>query len=162
MLSLPAGGSILYQVTANGSMDDGGGGSFCGACLAAADALAGPDALLAFLRQQAPSCGGVHPNTILGVRVTGWSAAACPAAGAPAFCVEGPTVLVPDGTSDATLDLALACHPQCATQCVPTSCAAAGKDCGPISDGCNQVLDCGSCHPPLHCGVADMANVCGR
>ena len=37
---------------------------------------------------------------------------------------------------------------------------AQGKDCGAISDGCNMVLDCGTCHPPLRCGAV-TPNVCG-
>jgi hypothetical protein len=162
-LSLPAGGSILYQVNANGSTGDGGGGpgSFCGGCLEVDTAIGNADALIAFLRQRAPSCAGVHPGTLLGVRVTGWSAAACPTA-APAFCVDGPTVIVPDGSRDGTVALQLACHAQCATECVPMSCMEQGKDCGPISDGCNHVLDCGSCKPPARCAGTGVPNVCGR
>jgi hypothetical protein len=114
------------------------------------------------LRQRAPSCAGVRPNTTLGVRLSAWGAPGCPSASALAFCVDGPTVLVPGGSGDATVPVALACHAQCQTQCVPTSCADQHKDCGPISNGCNDVLDCGTCHPPLHCGANDMANVCGR
>jgi hypothetical protein len=160
-LALPAGGSILYQLTANGSADDGGGASFCGGCLAVDESIAGSDGLLDFLRRSAPSCGGVHPATLLGVRVSGWSAADCPSS-APAFCVDGPTVRVPDGTRDGTVELALACHPQCAAACLPTSCAAAGKNCGPISDGCNHVIECGDCKPPLRCAGGGVDNVCGR
>jgi hypothetical protein len=116
------------------------------------------------LRAQAPSCGGVHPGTILGVRVTAWRVPGCPAGDATslAFCVEGPTVLVPDGTSDATLPLALRCAPQCANSCVPTTCAQQVKDCGPISDGCNNLLECGTCKPPLKCGGGGIPNVCGK
>jgi hypothetical protein len=161
-LMLPAGSSLLYQVTANGSAGDGGSGSFCGACLAVDADITGSDALIAFVRQHAPSCAGVHPNTLLGVRLTAWSAPDCPEAMPLAFCIEGPTVLVPNGTSDASLNLSLTCHAQCATQCVPTSCAAQAKDCGPISDGCNNLLECGTCKPPLHCGAGGMPNVCGR
>ena len=68
---------------------------------------------------------------------------------------------VPDGTSNATLTLPLTCSPQCSATCTPTTCAAQGKNCGPISDGCNMVLDCGTCHPPLRCGAV-TPNVCGR
>ena len=161
-IAIPAGGSILYQVAANGSTSDGGAGSFCGACLAVDAAISGPDALLAFLRARAPSCAGVHPGTTIGVRVTGWSSAACPSTGAGAgFCADAPTMLVPDGTSDATLMLALVCNPQCSAVCMPTTCIAQGKSCGAISDGCNRVLDCGTCKPPLRCGAV-VPNVCGR
>jgi hypothetical protein len=161
-LAIPAGGSLLYQVAANGSASDGGAGSFCGACLAVDAAIDGPDALLAFLRAHAPSCGGVHPGTTIGVRVTGWSAAGCPPSGSPpGFCADAPSVLVPDGTSDATLKLALVCKAQCSAVCMPTTCIVQSKNCGSISDGCNQVLQCGTCKPPLRCGAV-TANVCGR
>ncbi len=161
-LSVPAGGSLLYQVEANGSLlVDGGGGSFCGGCLAVTTAITTSDQLVSFLRANAPSCGGVHPNTTLAVRVTGWSVGGCPPANAPTFCADGPSVLVPDGTSNGTVTLALTCKPQCSAVCVPTTCAAQGDNCGSISDGCNMVLDCGTCHPPLRCG-ATTPNVCGR
>jgi hypothetical protein len=103
----------------------------------------------------------VRPGTTLAIRVTGWSAGGCPAASAPAFCADAPSQLTPDGTSDATLTFALVCKPQCSSVCTPTSCMAQGKDCGTISDGCNMVLNCGSCHPPLRCSAV-TANVCGR
>ena len=34
---------------------------------------------------------------------------------------------------------------QCVTACVATTCAAAGKNCGSMSDGCSATLNCGSC-----------------
>jgi hypothetical protein len=161
-LAIPAGGSVLYQVEANGTTSDGGGGSFCGGCLAVDGAISSGDALLAFLRAHAPPCAGVHPGTTLGVRVTGWASAGCPPSGtAPGFCADAPTVLVPDGTSDATVMLKLVCKAQCSAVCMPTTCVDQGKNCGAISDGCNQVLDCGSCKPPLRCGAV-VPNVCGR
>jgi hypothetical protein len=67
---------------------------------------------------------------------------------------------VPNGTGDARLMLMLGCS-ACGSPCVPTTCMAQGKDCGPISDGCNGVLDCGTCHPPLSCSVY-TPNVCGK
>jgi hypothetical protein len=158
-LSVPAGGSLLYQVEANGAT--AATGSLCGGCLAVDTPIAGADALVAFLRAHAPSCNGVHPDTTLAVRVTGWGVAGCPAGNAPTFCADGPSQLVPDGTSNATVALALTCMAQCSAVCVPTTCAAQGKDCGPISDGCNQVLDCGSCKPPQRCGAA-MPGVCSK
>ena len=161
-LMVPAGGSLSYQVEANGSTSvDGGGGSFCGGCLALSSAIAGGDALVAFLRANAPSCAGVRPGTTLAIRVTGWSSGGCSAANTPSFCADAPSQLVPDGTSNATLSFALQCKPQCSSTCTPTTCMAQGKDCGAISDGCNMVLDCGTCHPPNHCGAV-TPNVCGR
>ena len=163
-LSLPAGGSVLYELAANGEVAlDGGGGSFCGGCLALDTPIDSADALVAFLRTHAPSCGGVKPDTTLRVRVTGWSVAGCPPApgGNPSFCAEAPSVLVPDGKHDATVMMNLACMAQCSAVCVPTTCVNEGKNCGLISDGCNAVLDCGTCKPPLRCG-ANTPNVCGK
>jgi hypothetical protein len=157
-LSLPAGGSLLFQVEANGT---GASNSFCGGCLAVRSALNGADALVAFLRAQAPPCNGVQPATTLAIRVIGFTAGGCPTGNAPSFCADAPSQLVPDGTHDGTLTFALSCKPQCASTCMPTTCMAQGKDCGSISDGCNMVLDCGPCHPPLRCG-ATTPNVCGR
>jgi endoglucanase len=48
-----------------------------------------------------------------------------------------------------------------ASACVPTTCAAGGKTCGSISDGCGGTLQCGSCAAPQTCGGAGVANVCG-
>ena len=48
-----------------------------------------------------------------------------------------------------------------AVACTPTTCAAQGKNCGTISDGCGGTLVCGSCTVPQTCGGAGIANVCG-
>jgi hypothetical protein len=45
--------------------------------------------------------------------------------------------------------------------CVPTTCAAGGKTCGSIDDGCGTVLVCGTCTGPETCGGGGTANVCG-
>jgi YVTN family beta-propeller protein len=47
------------------------------------------------------------------------------------------------------------------TVCTPTTCAAQGKNCGTMSDGCGGTLDCGTCPSPWGCGVGGVANVCG-
>ena len=57
MLSVPAGGSVLYQVEANGAS-----ASVCGGCLAVDAAIGDATAMVAFLRTHAPSCSGVHPG----------------------------------------------------------------------------------------------------
>jgi hypothetical protein len=162
-LTLPAPSSLLYQMTSTVSGADAGSGSFCGACLAVNAPLSGTDALIALVRQTAPSCAGVPPNTLLGVRIIAFNAPGCPLTQAPAFCIEGPTLLVPDGTSDGNLSLMLACHMQCAGGCTPTTCQQQSVNCGQISDGCNNILQCGDCIPPEHCGGAGnhgTPNVC--
>lgn len=45
--------------------------------------------------------------------------------------------------------------------CVPITCAAAGKNCGSISDGCGKTLACGSCSGGQICGWGGKPNVCG-
>src|SRR5262245_6925059 len=48
-----------------------------------------------------------------------------------------------------------------ATTCTPTTCAAQGKNCGTISNGCGGTLTCGVCTAPQTCGGGAVANVCG-
>ena len=48
-----------------------------------------------------------------------------------------------------------------ATTCQPTTCQAAGTNCGSMPDGCGQVIQCGSCTAPEVCGGGGVANVCG-
>src|SRR5215470_2045128 len=45
--------------------------------------------------------------------------------------------------------------------CTPTTCAAQGKNCGTIPNGCGGTLTCGACTAPQTCGGAGTANVCG-
>jgi hypothetical protein len=45
--------------------------------------------------------------------------------------------------------------------CTPTTCAALGKNCGEISDGCGGTLNCGTCSAPQSCGGGGAANACG-
>jgi hypothetical protein len=45
--------------------------------------------------------------------------------------------------------------------CTPTTCTAAGAECGDLGDGCGGVLDCGTCDAPDTCGGAGEPNACG-
>jgi hypothetical protein len=45
--------------------------------------------------------------------------------------------------------------------CTPTTCAAAGKNCGTIPDGCGGTLTCGACTGFQTCGGGGTPNVCG-
>ncbi len=47
---------------------------------------------------------------------------------------------------------------QCSTK---VTCASAGAECGPISNGCGGVLQCGGCPPGKTCGGGGKASVCG-
>lgn len=159
---VPAGGSIQVEVSiGDPDAPDGGTRQFCGGCLASPTAVDGNDALLAFLRKNAPPCAGVAPGSTLLVRVTGWSGAGCPTGNPPLLCATSPAVVAPDGRSDGQLPATLSCPASC-TGCVPTTCAAKNLDCDFISDGCGMLLDCGTCRPPLKCGGAGTPNVCGK
>lgn len=45
--------------------------------------------------------------------------------------------------------------------CTPTTCAAEGKNCGIMPDGCGGELNCGGCEAPEFCGGGGSANLCG-
>ena len=45
--------------------------------------------------------------------------------------------------------------------CTPSTCAAQNANCGPIGDGCGNVLQCGSCTLPESCGGAGVPSKCG-
>ena len=45
--------------------------------------------------------------------------------------------------------------------CVARTCASLGVNCGPVSDGCGRLLDCGTCASPQFCGGGGVPNVCG-
>jgi hypothetical protein len=57
---------------------------------------------------------------------------------------------------------------QCGVSCTPKTCANAGPggtalNCGPVGDGCGNILECGSCVSPMICGGGStpQANICG-
>jgi hypothetical protein len=159
--TIPAGGSILYEVTAGST--DGGARAFCGGCLQVQTPLASADAIVAFLRQNAPQCSGVRPGSSLVVRLTAWTQAACPDAPAVRlFCSESQPVPLPDGREDAVVVAVMTCDLLCSSTCKPTSCMSLGKNCGSVSDGCGAMLVCGDCKPPEKCGGAGVPNVCGK
>jgi hypothetical protein len=45
--------------------------------------------------------------------------------------------------------------------CVPGTCAGLGKNCGPVSDTCGGLLQCGTCPSGQTCGGAGVPSVCG-
>jgi hypothetical protein len=44
--------------------------------------------------------------------------------------------------------------------CTPKKCSDIGANCGPLADGCGNVVDCGSCASDQECGTGG-ANICG-
>lgn len=59
-----------------------------------------------------------------------------------------------DDDCDGSIDEGDVCALYCS--CTPTTCAAQGKNCGSISDGCGETLSCGTCGSGLAC----TNNVC--
>src|SRR5439155_11757408 len=53
-------------------------------------------------------------------------------------------------SSNGTASAVLTVNP--ASSCTPTTCAAQGKNCGTISNGCGGTLSCGTCTAPQTCG----------
>ena len=47
------------------------------------------------------------------------------------------------------------------TACTPKTCTQLGVNCGTVSDGCGNTLNCGSCTAPQTCGGGGTPNVCG-
>ncbi len=45
--------------------------------------------------------------------------------------------------------------------CGLRTCASAGATCGPIGDGCGDILNCGECQLPQTCGGGAQRSVCG-
>jgi hypothetical protein len=45
--------------------------------------------------------------------------------------------------------------------CQPTTCAAAGRNCGLWPDGCGAMLNCGGCGSGESCGGGGVPGVCG-
>jgi hypothetical protein len=149
---VPAGGSLLYQITGEAG-DASTTTSMCGGCLAVPATLADANAILGFLRTNAPTCPGVKPSSSLRVNITGYSAPGCADPTTRVFCSQSPTVTLPDGHADAVVQVTLTCDPTCTGRpCMPSTCLALGKNCGPVPDGCGGTLQCGACSPPNQCG----------
>jgi hypothetical protein len=163
---VPAGGSILYHLS-TGAADDGGANSFCDGCMPVPNALPDSNAILTFLRANAPTCPNLQPNSKLQVALTAWSVPSCPnvESSTRAFCSQSQPVTVPDGHGDAVVSVVLTCNSSCSSMCTPTTCKALGFNCGSVDNGCGVPLDCGTCTPPLKCGGPGgqgVPNVCSR
>ncbi|MFO0624041.1 MAG: hypothetical protein U0325_00370 [Polyangiales bacterium] len=51
--------------------------------------------------------------------------------------------------------------PSGATTCTPRTCGSVGANCGPVSDGCGGLLECGTCPAGQSCGGGGRPSVCG-
>ncbi|MCC6522927.1 MAG: hypothetical protein IT373_09720 [Polyangiaceae bacterium] len=93
--------------------------------------------------------------------------------GQPASCVNNPCdptcidfVDTPDGLADAGTGLkegdgGITLAGDGGSTCVAKTCADQGKDCGPVSDTCGGLLQCGACLAPETCGGAGVPSQCG-
>jgi hypothetical protein len=52
-------------------------------------------------------------------------------------------------------------RPDAGPGCVPATCEALGKNCGPVADGCGGLVECGTCEAPETCGGSGTHSVCG-
>ena len=82
------------------------------------------------------------------------------------YCVDYPDT--PNGLTDAGTNVqpgdgGLMTVPDSGSlACTPKTCVTAGnKNCGPVSDTCGGVLNCGTCTAPQVCGGAGVPSVCG-
>jgi hypothetical protein len=88
-----------------------------------------------------PSSGGTSSSSGGATGTTG---------GTGAVTASGGTATITGGAANSTGGV----------PCVPTTCAAQGKNCGTMSDLCGGSLDCGTCLTGMQCGVT-VANRCG-
>ncbi len=79
------------------------------------------------------------------------------------FCVTFPDT--PSGLGNdagiAVSDAGLTLAGEGGSSCVPASCVDQGKNCGPVSDKCGTLLNCGTCVSPATCGGGGTPSVCG-
>jgi hypothetical protein len=54
------------------------------------------------------------------------------------------------------------CGGSTSSVCTPTTCTALGYNCGPASDGCGNLLQCGNCYGADTCGGGGAPGVCGH
>ncbi len=164
-VSIPVGGSLQYELSV-GIADAGAAQRVCGACLPVDTAISDTAGVLALVRARAPSCA-VERDSTFRLRLNSFAGAGCTAAvagvTAARLCAISPVLSSSDGRNDQRLAVTVSCAEGCdTTSCVPTSCAAEGKDCGSLPNGCGETLDCGTCKGNERCGGGGTDNVCGR
>ena len=150
---VPAGGSILYQVGINDAAD-GGASSLCGGCLAVPAALADANAIVAFLRANAPACTNVRPGSQLRIALTAWKVPGCSdsQSATRVFCSQSQPVVLPNGHADATLSVALSCDPSCGANVTPPGM-------GTCVSGC-LASACSPCCTDSYSGSSDSSQAC--
>jgi hypothetical protein len=151
---VPAGGSILYQIAIEGPVDGGGASSLCGGCLAVPNALADSNAILMFLRANAPACANVKPNSSIQIALTAYKVPAC-TDGQPstrAFCAQSPSLPIPDGHADAVVSATLTCDPTCGANLTPPGTGQCVSGCAPSA--------CSPCCTDSYSGNGDSNQTC--
>ena len=75
--------------------------------------------------------------------------------------VDTPSGLADAGTGITVGDAGLTLPGDGGAQCVKKTCADLGYNCGPASDGCGNLLQCGTCTSPATCGGGGVPSKCG-
>ncbi|MCP3140874.1 Ig-like domain-containing protein [Pyxidicoccus xibeiensis] len=79
-----------------------------------------------------------------------WTASACvPSGGTPSVTMTVTNALGLSASSTFSLQGGAGCG-----SCVPRTCAAVGRQCGPLDDGCGGILECGTCTSGDQCHAA--------
>ncbi len=79
----------------------------------------------------------------------------CGTCGVTEACgLGGPSVCGPSGGGDSG-------DGGVAVGCVAQTCDSVGANCGPIGNGCGDVINCGGCTRPYICGGGGVPSVCG-
>lgn len=80
----------------------------------------------------------------------------CGSCGITEACgLGGPSVCGPSGGK-------LTSAPGETSACTPQTCQSVGADCGPLGDGCGDIVNCGACSLLDICGGSGVPSVCGN
>jgi len=99
--------------------------------------------------------------TLVGLALAGMLAAACGGAGSGTSTGNLDGSVAFDGTTGFMTKPVADGSGTPTNSCVPKTCASLGYTCGPNSDGCGNLLDCGGCTAPDQCGVGGFSQ-CGN
>jgi hypothetical protein len=140
------GGSATADGGMGGSSAKGGGGA------AGTISLGTPDSgtticVPSTCAELGANCGAVTERKCGGVIDCGTCATGFCGGGGPNVCGTGTSNV--DASTDGS-----------SSHCTAKTCADLGANCGPVSDTCGGLLQCGTCTGGMGCGVGGTPNVC--